>query len=233
MADRITGLNTVNAVTAALFYRERTGKGQAVEVPMFECMAQFVLGDHMAGRTFDPPRGPMGYARLLAEHRAPYATRDGYLCLLMYNDKQWRAFFALIGKEEMFRDDPRFSTPTARSEHIAEIYAFVAEHIRTRTSAEWLEALTGADIPAMPLNSLEDLLADPHLEATGFFSTLEHPTEGLTRSMAVPTAWTESAPDAPTPAPRLGEHSAEVLREAGYTPEEIASLVEARVTRTA
>ena len=133
----------------------------------------------------------------------------------------------------MFRDDPRFSTQTARSEHIAEIYAFVAEHIRTRTSAEWLEALTGADIPAMPLNSLEDLLADPHLEATGFFSTLEHPTEGLTRSMAVPTAWTESAPDAPSPAPRLGEHSVEVLREAGYTPDEIDGLIAAHVTRTA
>ena len=72
MCDRITGLNTVNAVTAALFHRERTGKGQAVEVPMFESLTQFVLSDHMAGQTFEPPRGPMGYARLLAEHRAPY-----------------------------------------------------------------------------------------------------------------------------------------------------------------
>jgi crotonobetainyl-CoA:carnitine CoA-transferase CaiB-like acyl-CoA transferase len=232
MADRITGLNTVNAVTSALFYRERTGKGQAVEVPMFECLAQFILGDHMAGRTFDPPLGSMGYARLLAEHRAPYATRDGYLCLLMYNDKQWRAFVALIGEDERFLEDPRFSTPTARSEHIAEIYAFVAEHIRTRTSVEWLDALTRADIPAMPLNSLEDLLDDRHLRETGFFSTIEHPSEGPTRSMAVPTAWSESPTGEPLPAPRLGEHSVEVLGEAVYTREEIESMVAARVTLT-
>ncbi|MES2562149.1 MAG: CoA transferase, partial [Pseudomonadota bacterium] len=176
VADRITGLNTVNAITTALFYRERTGKGQAVEVPMFESLAQFVLGDHMAGETFEPAIGAMGYARLLAPHRNPYETRDGYLCLLIYNDKQWRSFFRLLGREEMFATDARFSTQTSRSEHIAEIYAFVAEHMRSRTSAEWLEALTQADIPVMPLNSLKGLLTDPHLTQTGFFSTIDHPS---------------------------------------------------------
>lgn len=233
MCDRITGLNTVNAVTAALFRRERTGKGQSVEVPMFESLAQFILGEHMAGQTFEPPRGPMGYARLLAEHRAPYETKDGYLCLLAYNDKQWRNFFAMIGSAETFDADPRFSTPTARSRHIAEIYAFVADHMRTRTSAEWLEALTTADIPAMPLNSLEDLLDDPHLNETGFFSVVTHPTEGPMRSMAVPSTWSESQPDTPRPAPRLGEHSVEVLREAGYSAAEIENLIAARVTLSA
>ena len=233
MCDRVTGLNTVNAVTTALFYRERTGKGQSVEVPMFESLTQFVLGDHMAGQTFDPPRGPMGYARLLAEHRAPYETSDGYLCLLAYNDKQWRNFFAMIGSEETIDNDPRFSTQTARSQHIAEIYAFVADHMRTRKTAEWLEALTVADIPAMPLNSLEDLLHDPHLNETGFFSVVEHPTEGAMRSMAVPSAWSESPPGTPGPAPRLGEHSVEVLRETGYSSSEIETLIAARVTLTA
>jgi len=230
MCDRITGLNTVNAVTAALFHRERTGKGQAVEVPMFESLTQFVLSDHMAGQTFEPPRGPMGYARLLAEHRAPYETRDGYLCLLAYNDKQWRNFFVMIGSAETFDNDPRFSTQTARSQHIAEIYAFVADHMRTRTTAEWLEALSAADIPAMPLNSLEDLLHDPHLVDTGFFSLVMHPTEGPLRSMAVPSTWSESQPETPRPAPRLGEHSIEVLREAGYSATEIESLIAAGVT---
>jgi crotonobetainyl-CoA:carnitine CoA-transferase CaiB-like acyl-CoA transferase len=231
VADRITGLNTVNAITTALFYRERTGKGQAVEVPMFESLSQFVLSDHMGGRTFDPPIGPMGNPRLLSEHRAPYETKDGYLCLLIYNDKQWRNFFRLIGREDMLENDPRFATQTSRSSHFNEAYEFVAEHIRTRTNAEWLAALADADIPVMPLNSPEDLLEDEHLNSIGFFSMIEHPTEGSIRSMAVPSRWSESPPDAPRPAPRLGEHSVEVLREAGYGAAEIEEMLSAGIAR--
>jgi crotonobetainyl-CoA:carnitine CoA-transferase CaiB-like acyl-CoA transferase len=233
VADRITGLNAVNAVTTALFYRERTGKGQAVEVPMFESLTQFVLGDHMGGKTFDPPIGPMGYARLLAPDRNPYATKDGYLCLLIYNDKQWRNFFRLLGRDAMFEQDERFSTQTNRSHHIAEVYAFVADEIRKRSNAEWLEALTQADIPVMPLNSLDSLLEDPHLIATGFFSVIDHPSEGRIRTMRVPSRWSESEPDEPRPAPRLGEHSVEVLKEAGYAGDETDALLKAGVIRGA
>jgi len=231
VCDRVTGLNAVNAITTALYYRERSGHGQAVEVTMFESLTQFVLGEHMAGRTFEPPIGPMGQPRLLSEHRNPYQTQDGYLCLLIYNDKQWRNFFRLIGREEMFEQDPRFSTQTSRSNHFDEAYAFVAEHLRTRTSAEWLAALSEADIPVMPLNSLEDLLADEHLNRTGFFSTVEHPTEGTLRTMAVPSRWSESPPAVPGPAPHLGEHTVEVLGEAGYSGAEIDALLRAGVAR--
>jgi crotonobetainyl-CoA:carnitine CoA-transferase CaiB-like acyl-CoA transferase len=233
IADRITGLNAVNAVTTALFQRERTGRGQAVEVPMFECLAEFVLSDHMGGKTFDPPLGAMGYPRLLAEYRNPYATKDGYLCLLIYNDKQWRNFFRIIGCAEMFEQDPRYSTQANRSLHFAECYAFVAGHIKTRTSAEWLRLLTDADIPVMPLNSLEDLLADSHLNQTGFFSLVDHPSEGRLRSMGATTRWSETPTDKPQPAPRLGEHSAELLREVGYAAAEIDALIAAGVTQTA
>jgi len=233
VADRITGLNAVNAVTTALFQRERSGRGQAIEITMFECLSEFVLSDHMGGKTFEPPIGPMGYPRLLAEHRNPYATSDGYLCLLIYNDKQWRNFFRIIGCDEMFEQDPRYSSQANRSLHFAECYAFVAGHIKTRTSAEWLTALTAADIPVMPLNSLEDLLADPHLNQTGFFSLVDHPSEGTLRSMAGTSRWSETPPDAPHPAPRLGEHSAQVLSEAGYTTAEIEALIAAGVTQTA
>jgi crotonobetainyl-CoA:carnitine CoA-transferase CaiB-like acyl-CoA transferase len=232
VADRITGLNAVNAVTTALFHRERSGRGQAVEVTMFECLSQFVLGDHMGGKTFAPPLGPMGYPRLLAEHRNPYATRDGYLCLLIYNDKQWRNFFRIIGREEMFENDQRYATQANRSQHFAESYAFVAAQIRTRTSAEWLGLLAEADIPAMPLNSLDDLLADPHLNETGFFSLVDHPSEGQLRSMGVPSQWSDSTLDTPRPAPRLGEHSVAVLREAGYTDSEIHAMIAAGITHT-
>jgi crotonobetainyl-CoA:carnitine CoA-transferase CaiB-like acyl-CoA transferase len=230
IADRITGLAAVNAVSAALYFRSRTGKGQAVEVPMFETLAHMVLGDHMGGRTFEPPTGPAGYDRMLAPHRAPYATKDGYVCVLIYNDKHWRKFFGLIGREEMFDNDPRFSSQEARSRNIAEVYAFVAERIATRTSAEWLRMLREADIPVTPLNSVDDLIDDPHLGETGFFAVTEHPTEGKLRSMAAPGAWSESPPDEPRPAPRLGEHSVEILREAGYADADIDAMIASRVT---
>ncbi len=233
ISDRITGLAAVNAVTAALYCRERTGKGQAVEVPMFETLAQMVLGDHMCGRTFDPPVEPVRYERMLAPHRAPYATKDGYVCVLVYNDKHWRSFFRLIGREEMFDNDPRFSSQEARSRNIGEVYAFVAGQMATRTSAEWLRSLKEADIPVAPLNSVDDVIDDPHLAETGFFPMMEHPTEGRLRMMAPPGAWSQTPPGELRPAPRLGEHSREILREAGYADAEIEALIASRVTLTA
>lgn len=233
LTDRITGLNTVHAVIAALFHRERTGEGQAVEIPMFEGVTQFVLSDHMGGRTFEPPIAPMGYPRLLTPHRNPYKTRDGYLCLLIYNDKQWRAFYKLIDKSAAeFEQDERVNTHANRARHFDELYAWVATVIVTRTSAEWLAALTQADIPAMPLNSLDDLLDDPHHAATGFFRVMEHPSEGQIREMEIPTTWSKSQPEIRRHAPQLGEHSAEVLREVGYSDDEIKSLQASGTTYT-
>ena len=232
ITDRITGLATVNAVTSALFCRERTGKGQAVEVPMFETLAHMVLGDHMGGRTFEPPLSPARYERMLAPHRVPYATRDGYVCVLVYNDKHWRSFFKLIGREEMFESDPRFSSQEARSRNIGEVYAFVAEIMLTRTSAQWLRSLKEADIPVAPLNSVDDIIDDPHLGESGFFVMTEHPTEGRLRMMATPGAWSRTQPGALRPAPRLGEHSVEILREAGYADTEITAMIASGVTRT-
>ena len=230
ISDRITGLATVNAVTSALYFRERTGKGQAIEVPMFETLAQLVLGDHMGGRTFEPSIEPFRYARMLAPYRVPYATRDGYVCVLVYNDKHWRSFFRLIGREEMFDSDPRFSSQEARSRNIGEVYEFVAEQMAGRTSAEWLKLLKEADIPVAPLNSVDDLIADRHLERAGFIVRTEHPTEGGLREMRAPGQWSASPPGALRPAPRLGEQSVEILREAGYADAEIDSMIAARVT---
>ena len=231
IVDRGVALSAVGLINAALLHQARTGEGQRLDIPMFETMAAFVLGDHMAGETFDPPLGPPGYARMLTPDRRPYRTRDGYLCILVYSDRQWRSFFRLLGREDEFERDPRFASMTTRTRNIEAIYGELAAVIAERTTAEWLALLEDADIPAMPLHSLESLLHDPHLAAVGFFSMTDHPSEGRLRQMAVPSTWSRTQPCAIRPAPRLGEHSVAVLREHGYSDEEIRDLMAAGVTR--
>jgi crotonobetainyl-CoA:carnitine CoA-transferase CaiB-like acyl-CoA transferase len=209
---------------AALFERERHGEGQAVELPMLEAMAQFVLGDHMGGRSFDPPLGDPGYARLLAPDRRPYKTKDGYVCTLVYTDRQWKSFGKAIGREQEFAADPRLQTQYSRSRHFAELYALVAEVLATRTTAEWLDLLQKHDIPVGPLNDLNALIDDSHLAEVGFFQQVEHPTEGTLRLTGVPSRWSRSTPGVGGPPPNLGEHSEEVLLAAGFSAAEVDDL---------
>jgi len=231
IADRTVGLRMATSICAALYFRERSGKGQSIEVPMFETMVEYVTGDHMAGLTYEPPAGPSGYARLLARERRPYATSDGHICAVVYNDNHWRSFLQLIGRTDIWENDARFHNIANRTRHIDEVYGFLAGIIRTRRSVEWLELLERADIPVMPMHDMDTLLQDPHLEAIGFFSTVEHPSAGKIRSMAIPGRWSESEPAITRHAPELGEHSTEILREAGYDDAAIEQMLNSGVTR--
>jgi crotonobetainyl-CoA:carnitine CoA-transferase CaiB-like acyl-CoA transferase len=229
IVDRTVALAAVNAVTTALFHRERTGQGQAVEVPMFETMAQIVLGEHLYGHAFAPPLAGLGYPRSLAPDRRPYQTKDGYIAALIYTDRHWRVFLEFIGRPELV-DDDRFKNMNGRTKNITAIYALVVEVLRTRTTSEWLKAFHGADIPAMPMQTVEELLDDPHLDTVKFFETTQHPTEGSIRHMRNPTSWSTLAIGTTRHAPRLGEHSREVLRDIGYIESEIESMLNAGVT---
>jgi crotonobetainyl-CoA:carnitine CoA-transferase CaiB-like acyl-CoA transferase len=232
IVDRGVALWAVGQIAAALVHQSRTGQGQKIDMPMFEMMASFVLGDHLSGHTFDPPIGAMGYARMLNPDRRPYRTRDGFVCVMIYTDGHWRAFFRALGREDEFDRDPRYRSMTSRSDNIAALYRELAELLRTRTTAQWLDLFDQADIPAMPLHDLDALVQDPHLQATGFFSFADHPSEGRLREMAYPSAWSGSQPQGSRHAPRLGEHSIEVLREIGYSDERIAALVDSGATAT-
>ncbi|QHE87869.1 CaiB/BaiF CoA transferase family protein [Hydrogenophaga sp. BPS33] len=230
IVDRGVALWAVGQINAALVHQARTGQGQQIDIPMFEMMASFVLGDHLAGHAFEPPLGGMGYARMMNPDRRPYETQDGYVCVMIYTDRHWRAFLKALGREDDYERDPRYHSMTSRTEHIVELYAELAQLLRTRDTAAWLELFNAADIPAMPLHTPESLVRDPHLQATGFFSFTEHPSEGRIRQMAYPSTWSASQPESARPVPRLGEHSQEVLREAGYSDAQIGALLHSGVT---
>jgi crotonobetainyl-CoA:carnitine CoA-transferase CaiB-like acyl-CoA transferase len=231
MADKTSGLFLLYAITMALFHRERTGEGQQVQVPMFECMVSFLMNEHMQARTFEPPQGAAGYQRMLTPHRRPYATADGYICVLPYNNRHWQRFFALIGRPELAVDE-RFAQQSARSKHIDALYAIVAESMPARSTAEWLQCLGEADIPCGPMNVPDDLFHDPHLQAVEMFPEVGHPTEGTIRHLKVPVKFSKTPGGLRRHAERLGGSSLAVLRELGYSEAEIAEFEKSGVTLT-
>lgn len=226
LVDRGVALWAVGQINAALVYQGRTGQGQRIDMPMFEMMASFVLGDHMGGATFIPDEGPSGYPRMLVPDRRPFPTRDGHVCLMLYTDRHWRDFMRDQGREDEFESDPRYASMTSRTENIGSLYRELAELLLTRTTAEWLETFDRLDVPASALNSLDELIAEPHLADVGFFGEEEHPTEGRLRRMAYPATWSDTQPAASRPAPSLGEHGAEILGELGYDAARIKAALE-------
>jgi crotonobetainyl-CoA:carnitine CoA-transferase CaiB-like acyl-CoA transferase len=230
LADRIVGLNAAHAILAAIFLRDRTGEGQSIELPMFETMAQFVLGDHLGGRSFDPPAGEAGYYRLLLSTRRPYVTSDGHVCALVYTDKHWKSFFEGIGRPDQYAANPHLTTFASRLKHFNEVYEIVASLLRMRTTAEALALFERCDIPCSPMHDLDSLIDDPHLAAVGFFHTAAHPTEGQIRYTGIPSRWNGDALKITRHAPLLGEHSVAVLKEAGLSVQEIAALIDSGAT---
>ena len=230
LVDRIVGLTAVGAICASLVHRDRTGRGQRLDIPMFETMAGFVMGDHLGGLTYDPPLDKGGYARHLSRDRRPYKTSDGFICVIVYNDKQWNSFFEATGRTDL-RADPRFASFAGRAVNIDRVYAELARIFETKTTAEWTDLLDKADVPVMPMHDLESILQDPHLVATDFFPLIDHPTEGRIRNMKVSATWSETVAEPTRLAPRLNQHGPEILREAGFSTEEIAALVRDGVTR--
>ncbi|MDP3161561.1 MAG: CoA transferase [Reyranella sp.] len=224
MSDHTSGLIAAQCIGFALYRREKTGTGEAIDVPMLENMASFVSSEHLGAATFDPPVGPTGDGRLLSPNYKPVATKDGYVTVRPNTNAQAFAFFDAIGRPEL-KTDPRFDSAASRTKNAAAYFEVQATCLGHKTTDEWVELFDRLDVPAARYNSIDDLLTDPHLEDVGFFRTEEHPSEGRIRRTKLANTFSGGARENETHAPRTGEHTREVLAEAGYGDAEINALL--------
>ncbi|RYZ13412.1 MAG: CoA transferase [Comamonadaceae bacterium] len=224
IVDKICAIHAAYAVVLALFERMHSGEGQEIELPMFETITAFNLTEHLWGEAFQPPRGAMGYDSVRRGVRKPYPTQDGYIAFLPYSDLHWHKFFRLVGRAELV-EDPRFATFPARLKNYDDVFGFVRDTLRHRTTAEWVQLFADQDIPMAAVNRIEDMLDHPHLESVGFWQSIEHPTEGMLRMASNPIGLKRTPPSIRRLAPRLGEHTREVLREFEFAPDEVDRLL--------
>lgn len=211
MADKVSGITALYATVMALFHRERTGEGQEVEVGMFETMASFMLVEHANGALFQPPLGPAHYPRVVARNRKPYRTQDGHVAALIYNDKHWALFVDAVKPSWA---GPELARLEQRAQQTERLYGLLGETFLERTTQEWLDLLGSLGIPAAPLRTPDELLTNPHLEAVGFFETVDS-LQGPIRFPGVPTWFSKTPGKVHGPTPSLGEHTGEILDEIG------------------
>jgi crotonobetainyl-CoA:carnitine CoA-transferase CaiB-like acyl-CoA transferase len=211
IADKVAGLHGAYAVLAAVIHRLRTGAGQFVEVPMFETFTHFMLKEHLAGETFDPPVGPICYARQIEPHRQPFPTSDGHICIVPYTDDSWNKVFDILGAPHVL-EDPRFASRTLRTRNVGELYRSIAALTPKQTTAALLAMFHQASIPAIAVRDIAAIRADPHLDATGFFQRREHPSEGGYFDMKAPVKFSADRQRIPAHAPTIGQHT-DLIRE--------------------
>lgn len=224
IADKTCALVGVYSIVAALLQRERTSKGVVVEVPMFETMTSFVLTEHLYGKMFVGSDGHTGYTRVLDVWRQPYATSDGYIGMMAYSDAQWQRFWTEIDRPDLAADE-RFRDLASRTANVSDLYRIAGDCLGSRTTAEWEEALTRLEIPNAKINSLDDLLVDPHLHEVGFFRTVEHETEGKILLTDAPTRFDGEKNEPMLLQPGLGQHSVEILRLTGISESQIKRML--------
>jgi crotonobetainyl-CoA:carnitine CoA-transferase CaiB-like acyl-CoA transferase len=225
MADHIVGFVVIQFALMALLHRHQTGEGQYIEIPMYENMVSFVMAEHMGQRVHVGSDGPTGDLRVLDPLHQPIKTKDSYISVSANSDKQAFALFQAIGQPEL-KDDPRFSSVKARFQNVSEYNAVRNEGLLQKTTAEWVEILNDLDVPAMPYNTLEALLEDPHLEDVGLFDEIDHPVEGRIRNVRLPTKTTAGWDETVRPAPLVGEDSTAILSDLGFENGEIEGMVE-------
>jgi crotonobetainyl-CoA:carnitine CoA-transferase CaiB-like acyl-CoA transferase len=208
IADKTAGLHAAYATMAAVIHRLRTGEGQFVEVPMFEAFANFMLKEHLAGLTFDPPTGDACYARQIDPHRQPFPTSDGWVSIVPYRPGHAQRVITLLGDPE-FAAQERFATLEGAIAHLGELYTRIGELTALKTTDEVIALMRAAQMPAMPVRDVGEVPADEHLAQADFFFRTDHPTEGKVLQMREPSRFSAWDAGEPRPAPTIGQHNSE------------------------
>ncbi|MFM2057653.1 MAG: hypothetical protein RLY71_2038 [Pseudomonadota bacterium] len=232
ICDHVAGEITAGAILAALYERKVSGNGCSLEVPMFETMAGFVLQEHLAQHSFDPPVGPPGDRRLLSPHNKPVKTADGWIAFTINTDLQVRTFLKLTDREHLLNDH-RFTSVAGRARHVAEWFEIRGAPLTSRTTAQWLETLCAADIAAQPCHTLDTLPHDPHLAAVGLIDYEDHPTEGRTAAIRASIRVDDGYLSRRSPAQPCGADTRALLAELGYAPDTIESMLAAGAAQAA
>lgn len=224
LADKVAALHAVYGILAALVARAGGREGPfKVEVPMFEALAAFLLNEHLAAATFDAD-GAIGYPRILSPNRRPFRTADGWLAVLPYTERQWRAFLTELQRDDILAQD-WFTDQEQRAARIDTLYALIADALPARTTEAWIAALEPRDIPCSRVAELGDLLTDPHLAEIGFFDVPAGYPEGVARALPQPVLFDGLAPRADRPPHALGADSRQVLRDCGLADDAIERLI--------
>lgn len=230
IADKVSGHYAASAILAALVARERFGTGAQIETPMLECLAAFLLVEHFGAAVWTGGADDFGYERMLKDALRPFRTADGYIGILPYSDAHWQGLLVAIGRQEL-KDDARLADHNARVQVLDDLYALIHEATPGRTTAQWLDRLRANGVPASPYNRFGDLLDDPHLRAVGFFQERHGAGLGPYRDIRTPVKFSGRARDDHAQPPRLGEHTIQILGEAGLSPDEIDRLVDDGVVK--
>lgn len=232
ICDHVAGEIAAGAILAALVERRTSGQGCSIEVPMFETMATFVLQEHLAQHSFDPPVGPPGDLRLLSPHNKPVQTADGWISFTVNTDPQVRAFLVATDRGHLL-DDPRFNSVAARARHVGAWFEVRGAPLTSRTTAQWLDILQAADLAAQPCHTLDTLPHDPHLAAVGLIDHEQHPTEGRTAAIRSSIRVDDAHLPRRAPAQPRGADTRALLEELGYGAEAIDALLTSAAAQTA